>query len=112
MLDTTSIPHGPQNARGAERAPKPVEVWGIDVRLQVGQRIRDLAIFDLALDSKRRACDLLQLKVGDLVASTGVKRLVTIIRQKSGRPVQFEVSERARTSISNWADTKRLPWIS
>jgi len=78
------------------------------VRLQVGNRTRDLALFDLALDSKLRGCDLIRLKVSDLMSGNGVKRRVVILQQKTGRPVQFEVTEQARRSIAAWVDSKQL----
>jgi integrase len=93
---------------GAKLALKPVHVWGIRVRLQVACKARDLALFDLALDSKLRGCDLVSLKVGDLLSAGGVKRRVVILQQKTGRPVQFEVTEQARRSIGHWIETKGL----
>jgi integrase len=93
---------------GAKLALKPFHVWGIRVRLQVSHAVRDLALFDLALDSKLRGCDLVRLRVSDLLSSTGVKRRVVIVQQKTGRPVQFEVTEQARRSIAAWVDSKGL----
>ena len=78
---------------GAKLALKPVHVWGIRIRLQVACKARDLALFDLALDSKLRGCDLISLKVGDLLSAGGVKRRVVILQKKTGRPVQFEVTQ-------------------
>src|ERR1043165_6838364 len=93
---------------GAKLALKPFHVWGIRVRLQVGHRTRDLALFDLALDSKLRGCDLVRLRVSDLMSSSGVKRRVLMLQQKTGRPVQFEVTEQARRSIATWVEGKNL----
>jgi hypothetical protein len=73
---------------GAKLALKPVHVWGIRIRLQVALRLRDLALFDLALDSKLRGCDLVALKVSDLVSGSGVRSRVMILQRKTGRPVQ------------------------
>lgn len=108
MLDTPIPRQAPLNPRGAKLALKPFHVWGIRVRLQVAARIRDLALFDLALDSKLRGCDLVRLKASDLLSSGGVKRRVTIVQQKTSRPVQFEVSEQARSSVASWVESKRL----
>ena len=91
---------------GAKRALKPVHVWGIRVRLQVGQRLRDLALFDLGLDSKLRSCDLVALQVSDLVSGGRVRGRVSILQRKTGRPVQFEVTEQARRSLSDWLATR------
>lgn len=100
--------HAAHNPRGAKRALKPFHVWGIRVRLQVAHRLRDLAVFDLALDSKLRGCDLVRLRVSDLLASGTVKQRVVIIQQKTGRPVQFEVTEQARRSVAEWVESKCL----
>ena len=93
---------------GTKLALKPFHVWGIRVRLQVAHRTRDLALFDLALDSKLRGCDLIRLRVSDLVSASGVRRRVMIFQQKTGRPVQFEVTEQARRSIATWVERKGL----
>ena len=93
---------------GAKLALKPVHVWGIRIRLQVASKVRDLALFDLALDSKLRGCDLISLKVGDLISAGAVRRRVMILQRKTGRPVQFEVTEQARRSIAHWIELKGL----
>ena len=108
MFYTPSIRYAARKPAGAKLALKPFHVWGIRVRLQVGHRTRDLALFDLALDSKLRGCDLLRLRVSDLLTSGGVKRRVLIVQQKTGRPVQFEVTDQARISIAAWVENKRL----
>nr|WP_314444048.1 tyrosine-type recombinase/integrase [uncultured Sphingomonas sp.] len=93
---------------GAKLALKPVHVWGIRIRLQVALRARDLALFDLALDSKLRGCDLVALKVSDLVSASGVRSRVMILQRKTGRPVQFEVTEQTRRSVASWIERKGL----
>ncbi len=108
MLYTSSIRYAPRRPTGAKLALKPVHVWGIRVRLQVGCRLRDLALFDLALDSKLRGCDLVRLMVSDLLSPGGVKRRVVILQRKTGRPVQFEVTEQTRRSILGWVESKAL----
>src|SRR5678816_1324896 len=95
MLYSPAFRFPARKPRGAKLALKPFHVWGIRVRLQVAHRIRDLALFDLALDSKLRGCDLIRLRVSDLVSAIGVKRRVMILQQKTGRPVQFEASTAA-----------------
>jgi integrase len=76
--------------------------------LQVALRPRDLALFDLALDSKLRGCDLVALKVSDLVSAAGVRSRVMVLQRKTGRPVQFEVTEQTRKSIAAWIEKKGL----
>ena len=104
-----------RRTRGAKLALKPVRVWGIRIRLQVALRTRDLALFDLALDSKLRGCDLVALKVSDVVSASGVRSRVMILQRKTGRPVQFEVTEQTRRSIASWIERKGLTaedWLS
>lgn len=91
---------------GTKLAFKPVHVWGIRIRLQVAQRRRDLALFDLALDSKLRACGLVALRVSDLVSGGRVRGRVMILQHKTGRPVQFEVTEQTRPSLTEWLDSR------
>jgi integrase len=64
--------------------------------------LRDLALFNLAIDSKLRGCDLVRLKVTDLVSGGSVRDRVSVIQSKTGRPVQFEVSENTRGSVLEW----------
>lgn len=108
MIYTPSTRYAARKPTGAKLALKPVHVWGIRVRLQVACRARDLALFDLALDSKLRGCDLIGLRVSDLLSPTSVKRRVVILQRKTGRPVQFEVTEQTRRSIATWLETERL----
>ena len=93
---------------GAKLALKPVHVWGIRIRLQVAGKLRDLALFDLALDSKLRGCDLTALRIADIVSASGVKSRVMILQRKTGRPVQFEVTEPTRRSLEAWIQTREL----
>lgn len=108
MFYTPSVRYAATKPTGAKIALKPVHVWGIRVRLQVACRSRDLALFELALDSKLRGCDLVALRVSDVLSATGVKRRVMILQRKTGRPVQFEITEQARRSIASWIERKGL----
>ena len=86
-----------------QKAPlKLKEIWAIRVRLQLSTNLRDLALFDLAIDSKLRGCDLVKLKIGDLVAGSEVRDRAMIIQRKTGRPVQFEITADARSSLATW----------
>ena len=82
---------------GQKRALKPKDVWTIRVRLQLEGRKRDLAMFNLAIDSKLRGCDLVRLRVDDVFAGGKVRDRATVIQKKTGRPVQFEITEQARS---------------
>jgi len=91
-----------QRFTGAKLPLKPMHVWGIRVRLQVEGRIRDLALFDLAIDSKLRGCDLVALRLSDIVTGISVRRRGMILQQKTSRPVQFEITEQSRQSARTW----------
>ncbi len=78
------------------------EIWAIRVRLQIHDRHRELALFNLAIDSKLRACDLLKLRVSDVSNGGRIRSRVMIMQQKTGRPVQFEVTPRTRDAIYEW----------
>jgi integrase len=80
----------------------PKHVWAIRVRLALSGNLRDLALFNLAIDSKLRGCDLVRLKVSDLIVGDVVRERVTITQSKTGHPVQFEVGDLARKAISAW----------
>ena len=82
---------------------KPREVWSIRTRLQVSGAERDLALFNLAIDSKLRGCDLVTITVGDVALSGSVRDRAVIVQKKTGRPVQFEITEQpAAQSASGW----------
>ena len=98
--------------RGKLIGPKPPlkakEIWSIRVRLQVAHRIRDLALFNLALDSKLRACALVALRVDDVALNGRVRSRATIMQRKTGRPVQFEITEQTREAVGRWLEKKNL----
>src|SRR5271165_2619238 len=76
---------------GSKRALKPQQVWAIRFWLDHEGRLRDRALFDLAIDSKLRGCDVVKIKIGDLVSGGRVRSRAIVIQQKTGRPVQFEL---------------------
>lgn len=84
---------------GQKPALKMKEVWSIRARLELKKRVRDLALFNLAIDSKLRGCDLVQLKVEDVAAGGEVKARAIIVQQKTKRPVQFEITEHTRATV-------------
>ncbi|ANP48141.1 tyrosine-type recombinase/integrase [Candidatus Viadribacter manganicus] len=86
---------------GQKPALKMKEVWSIRARLELKKRVRDLALFNLAIDSKLRACDLTALTVEDVAAGGEVKTRGIIVQKKTGRPVQFEITEQTRVAIRN-----------
>ena len=87
---------------GAKRALKPRQVWAIRFFLDQHRRLRDRALFDLAIDSKLRGCDVVRIKIGDLVIGGQIRARAIIVQQKTGRPVQFELLPDARASLLAW----------
>ncbi len=87
----------------------------IRVRLQIEQRMRDLAMFNLAIDSKLRGCDLVNLRVDDICTGAHIKDRATIVQRKTGRPVQFEITEQTRASLPDWLAVRPIdhgPFVS
>lgn len=88
---------------------KPREIWAVRIRLQLTGDIRGLALFNLALDSKLRACDLVQLEVRDVAPNGRVLRRTAIVHQKTGQPVSFELTEPTREAVQRWIDQANPP---
>ena len=87
-----------------QKAPfKLKEIWAIRVRLQIASRCRELALFNLAVDSKLRACDLVQLRVRDVCHGQSMASRALILQQKTQRPVQFEITEPSDPTIGRRA---------
>lgn len=91
---------------GAKRALKPKQIWEIRFYLNQRRRLRDRALFDLAMDSKLRGCDLVQMKIGDIVSGGQIRTRAIVMQQKTGRPVQFELLPDARASLLAWLDRR------
>lgn len=91
---------------GAKRPLKPNEVWSIRFWLEREQRLRDRALFDLAIDSKLRGCDLVKIRIGDVVSGGRVRSRAMVVQQKTGRPVQFELLEPARNSLREYLERR------
>jgi integrase len=84
------------------------EVWEIRIRLQLGKRLRELALFNLAIDSKLRGCDLVKLKVRDVAHGEQVSKRAMVMQQKTHQPVQFEITDQTRTSVLDWIKMSKL----
>ena len=91
---------------GAKRALKPRQVWAIRFFLDQHGRLRDRALFDLAIDSKLRGCDVVRIKIGDLVIGGQIRARAIVVQQKTGRPVQFELLTDARASLLAWLERR------
>ncbi len=86
-----------------QKAPlKQREIWAIRIRLQLAERTRELALFNLAVDSKLRSCDLVQLRVRDVAHGDQIANRAIVMQQKTHRPVQFEITEQTRESVAEW----------
>ncbi len=109
--DSSSIRREPWNKGrlvGQKRPLKPKDVWAIRVRLEIAGSKRNLALFNLAIDSKLRACDLVAVKVEDVCLGVRVRDRATIIQRKTGRPVQFEITETTRAAVQSWISSRSL----
>jgi integrase len=84
------------------------EIWAIRIRLQLANRRRDLALFNLAIDSKLRACDLLCLRVSDVMVGDRIGSRAMIMQRKTQRRVQFEITARTREAVTDWIQTAEL----
>src|ERR1035437_1275230 len=87
---------------------KPKDIWAIRFQLQSGHRVRDLAMFNLAIDSKLRGCDLVNLRVRDITHSNQILGRDMVVQRKTQRPVQFELTEPTWTAVATWIDKAKL----
>lgn len=108
-LHTTAfVPWNKGRVTGQKPPLKPREVWAIRVRLQISHRVRDLALFNLAIDSKLRGCDLVHLRVEDVMQGNQVRTRTMVSQRKTGAPVQFEITEQARNAVATWVAARKL----
>ena len=84
------------------------EIWAIRIRLQLSEQVRDLALFNLAIDSKLRGCDLVSLRIKDVAQGRSIFHRAIVMQQKTSRPVQFEITEQTRQSVLAWIDRRQL----
>lgn len=87
---------------GVKKPLKQKHIWQIRFFLDQGGRLRDRALFDLAIDSKLRGCDLVKMKIGTLVTGQDIRTRAMVVQQKTGRPVQFEITSDVRSSLLAW----------
>jgi integrase len=103
-----------------EHTPTPIKSWNtgriigpkaplkakhisvVRTRLTIDHRIPDLALFNLAIDSELRGCDLMKLRLNDVISGMAIRTRTTVIQQKTSRPVPFELTEPTRDAITNW----------
>ena len=107
MEDSNLIPFLPARKRPwnkgrmtGQKAPlQPKHVWAIRTRLQLANKLRDLALFNLAIDSKLRGCDVVRLRAEEIAPSGMCVDRATVRQRKTGRPVRFEITEQTRQSV-------------
>lgn len=103
-----NIPWNKGKITGQKPPLKLNEVWAIRIRLQIANKTRDLALFNLALDSKLRSCDLVKLKVSDVAHGARIAKRSTVMQMKTKRPVQFEITKQTRISLSELIKSQNL----
>jgi len=109
QTDLFTLPHKPWNAGrlvGAKAPLKPKHIWGIRQQLKSNGRVRDLAMFNCALDAKLRGCDLVKLRLGDVVHGGAIRERSVVVQQKTGRPVPFELTPPTRDALARWLEVR------
>ena len=109
--NATSASREPRNKGKivGQKAPfKLKDIWALRVCLQMAGRVRELALFDLGIDSKLRACDLVKLRVRDVCHGEHVASRASVLQQKTQRPVQFEITAPTREAVETWIKTAGL----
>ncbi|MEH2519160.1 integrase [Bradyrhizobium sp. AZCC 1610] len=96
------VPWNKGKVVGAKPPLRPKHVWSIRTKLQVEGRLRDLALFNVAIDSKLRGCDVVALKVDDIAPSGYAADRASVRQKKTGRPVKFELTESTREAIDDY----------
>ena len=87
---------------------KPKDIWAIRIQLQNAHQVRDLAMFNLAIDSKLRGCDLVNLRVRDITHGNQIMARAMVVQRKTQRPVQFELTEPTRSAVAAWIEKAKL----
>ena len=96
------VPWNNGRLTGAKPPLRPKHVWSIRTKLQIEGRVRDLAMFNLAIDSKLRGCDVVAIRVEDVATGGYTADRATVRQKKTGRPVRFELSEQTRQAIDDY----------
>ena len=91
---------------GTKRPLTQKKIWAVRFFLDREHRVRDRALFDLAIDSKLRGCDLVKIRIRDVVAGPEIRTRAIVVQQKTGRPVQFEITSDVRASLLAWLERR------
>jgi len=103
-----STPWNKSKLIGQKPPLKQREIWAIRIRLQLKSGTRELAMFNLAIDSKLRSCDLVKLKVRDVYHGNDIASRAMVLQKKTQQPVQFEITEQTRDALKIWISHKQL----
>lgn len=105
----TRVPWACGRIIGPKPPLEPKHIWAIRTRLQHDGHVRDLAMFNVAIDSRLRGCDLVKLRVSDVHLGEGVRLRTTIVQQKTSRPEPFEMTEASGLDIDQQSDALARP---
>lgn len=95
---------------GQKKPLQIAHIWGIRIRLELEGKAYNLVLFNLALNSKLRGCDLVKLKISDVTYESTILSRAHVLQQKTGSPVQFELTKRTRESIAAWIKKAHLSY--
>lgn len=107
-FQSNNIPWNKGKLIGQKPPLKIKEIWTIRTKLEMNYKVRDLAMFNLALDSKLRACDLVNLRVRDVMHGRTIQNRAMVMQQKTHKPAQFELTKNTRASLEQWVLLKSL----
>ena len=107
-MDSKHTPWNKGKLIGQKPPLKPKDIWAIRIHLHNAHAVRDLAMFNLAIDSKLRGCDLVNLHVRDVTHGNQILPRAMVVQRKTQRPVQFELTEPTRTAVSAWIASAKL----
>ncbi len=108
IIELRKVPWNKGKLIGQKPPLKLKEIWAIRIRLQLAHRLRDLAVFNLAIDSKLRGCDLVRLRVCDVAQGGRVAARASVMQRKTQRAVQFEITEQTRAAVAAWIAKAKL----
>src|SRR5471032_3328747 len=106
-ISSKRMPWNKGRLTGAKPPLRPKHVWVIRTKLQIEGRVRDLALFNLAIDRKLRGCDVVSIRVEDVAAGGYTADRATVRQKKNGRPVRFELSEQTRQAVDEYLKATR-----
>lgn len=102
----SQVPWNKGKLTGQKPPLKQKEIWAIRIHLQLAKQTRELAMFNLAIDSKLRGCDLVALRMQDIAPGAQISPRAIIMQRKTQRPVQFEITEQTRDALAAWLDSQ------